>query len=233
MIPYVIESFARRVRFRLTRKLLSREPLDVWPAVSQTRLVLRPFANRFGNVKLDELIVISAIAQSLQARKLFEFGTFDGLTTWHLASNCGPMARIWTLDLPLDHPARKAVGHDRRVGKISGTMVGQHFQGTAEQQQIEQLFGDSLQFDPSPYRQQMDFVFVDAGHGYENVRKDTESALEMTRPGGVILWHDYSRWWPGVQRVLDNLSRRLPVFRIAGTSLGALQVPEGFLGSFD
>ncbi|MEW4568950.1 class I SAM-dependent methyltransferase [Tautonia sp. JC769] len=219
-----MESFVRRVRFRVTRKLKSKDPLDVWPAIPNTRLVLRPFANRFGNVKLDELITISAIAQSIQAQKIFEFGTFDGLTTWHLAANCGPTARVWTLDLPLDHPARKASGHDRKVGKISGVVVGQFFLGTAEQQQVDQLFGDSLQFDPSPYRHQLDLCFIDAGHGYEHVRRDTDSALEMTRPGGVIIWHDYSRWWPGVQKVLDDLSTRLPVFRIAGTSLGVLVV---------
>ncbi len=54
--------------------------------------------------------------------------------------------------------------------------------------------------------------------------RDTENALEMAAPGGVIFWHDYSRWWPGVQKVLDDLAGRLPVFRVEGTSLAAVQL---------
>ena len=47
----------------------------------------------------------------------------------------------------------------------------------------------------------------------------------MVRPGGTIFWHDYSRWWPGVQRCLDELSRDLPVFRVFDTALAALRRP--------
>ena len=39
---------------------------------------------------------------------------------------------------------------------------------------------------------------MDAGHAYELVRSDSEKALEMVRPGGVILWHDYHYTHDGV-----------------------------------
>src|SRR5262249_23777690 len=133
--------------------------------------------------------------------------------------------RIWTLDLPLDHPARFSKGHDRAVGKISDVIVGSEFHNTPQGDQIEQIFCDSMLFDPEPYRQRVDFCFIDAGHGYQNVLRDTENALGMTKPGGVIFWHDYSRWWSGVQKVIDDLASRLPVFRVTETYLAALQVP--------
>jgi predicted O-methyltransferase YrrM len=176
-------------------------------------------------VKRYELLVLCAVARHTGARRLFEFGTFDGLTTWHLAANAGPEARVWTFDLPLDHSARSFAGHDRSVGKIHGVGVGSRFAGTPEAARIEQLYGDSLHFDPGPYRGAMDFCFIDAGHGYEHVRRDTANALAMVRPGGTIFWHDYSRWWPGVQRCLDELSREQPVFRVFDTALAALRRP--------
>jgi hypothetical protein len=224
-VPYAVESPLRGLRFRLSRRLPTRHPPEVWPGIESAAVTLRPFAGRFGNVKRYELLVLCAVARHTGAERLFEFGTFDGLTTWHLAANAGPAARVWTLDLPLDHPARAHTGHDRTVGKIHGVRVGVQFHATEEAGRIEQLSGDSLAFDPGPLRRGIDFCFIDAGHGYEHVRSDTVNALAMVRPGGVIFWHDYSRWWPGVQRCLDDLADEWPVFRVAETALAALCVP--------
>jgi predicted O-methyltransferase YrrM len=218
------ERFVRGVRFRLTRRLRDRHPSDVWPGIETVAVRQRPFAARFGSLAPHELALLCAVARLTRPRAVFEFGTFDGLTTWHLAANAGAQTRVWTLDLPPDHPARSAAGHNRAVGKIQGVPLGGHFADTPEGDRITQLYGDSLEFDAAPYRRAMDFILVDAGHGYEHVRSDTANALTMVRPGGVVFWHDYSRWWPGVQRVLDVLARSRPVFRVAGTSLAALVV---------
>jgi predicted O-methyltransferase YrrM len=225
LVPLRLERIFRGVGFRLTRKLAERDPRDVWPGIDAATTLIRPFSGRFGNVSRYELMVLCAVARVIEARSIFEFGTFDGLTAWHLATNCGPEARVWTLDLPLDHPARARHGHDRQVGKIGGVVVGAQFHDTPQAGQIEQIYCDSLLFDPSPFRGRIDFCFIDAGHGYEHVRRDTENALAMTRVGGVIVWHDYSRWWPGVQQVLDDLSARLPAFQVEGTALAAVQIP--------
>jgi hypothetical protein len=224
-IRYHLERPFRGVRFRLTRRLPQRDPCEVWPGLEAAAVTLRPFAGRFGNVKRYELMVLCAVAKHTAARRLFEFGTFDGLTTWHLAANSPEGARVRTLDLPLDHPARGNPGHDRRVGKIHGVAVGGRFAGTPEAGKVEQLYADSLQFDPGPYRGQVDFCFIDAGHGYEHVACDTANALVMVRPGGAIFWHDYSRWWPGVQRCLDELAERVPVFHVPETALAAVRLP--------
>jgi predicted O-methyltransferase YrrM len=224
ILPYALESPLRGVKFRLSRRLPTRHPAEVWPGLESAAVRLRPFAGRFGNVKRYELLVLCAVARHTASERLFEFGTFDGLTTWHLAVNAGPAARVRTLDLPPDHPARARAGHDRSVGKIHGVTVGAHFAGTPEAARIEQLYGDSLAFDAEPYRGRVDFCFIDASHEYQHVRRDTANALTMVRPGGTVFWHDYSRWWPGVQKCLDDLSRERPVFRVADTALAALRV---------
>jgi Methyltransferase domain len=213
------------LRFQLTRKLADREPSDVWPGLGSTAVTIRPRTGQFGNVTPDELMVLCGVARVTGARRVFEFGTFDGLTTWHLAANTPDDARIWSLDLPLDHPARVVTAHDRTVGKIHGVGVGGQYEGTPEARKVSQLYSDSLALDPEPFRGQIDLCFIDAGHGYEHVSTDTRNALVMVRPGGTIIWHDYSRWWPGVQKCLDDLKNTMPVFRISRTSLGALRVP--------
>jgi len=127
--------------------------------------------------------------------------------------------------VPPDHPVRTGSPHNRTRSGPPGGIVGCRFAGTAEGERIQQLLEDSLRFDPAPYRGRIDMAFIDAGHDYEHVLRDTQNALAMVRPGGAILWHDYSCWWPGVQKCLDDLSRDLPVFRVSGTALAALRVP--------
>jgi hypothetical protein len=226
LLPYPVERRLRGLKFRLTQKLPVRRPTDVWPGIDTTAVTLRPFAGLFGNIQRYEMMVLCAVARHVGAKALFEFGTFDGLTTWHLAANTGPESHVWTLDLPLDHPARFQAEHDRTVGKIYAVQVGRQWVGTEEAGRIEQLFGDSLEFDASPFLRRIDFCFIDASHEYQHVCRDTANALYMVRRGGAIFWHDYSRWWPGVQKCLDELASEWPVFCIQETSLAALCVPE-------
>jgi predicted O-methyltransferase YrrM len=206
----------------MTRRLPVRDPARVFPE-DDLRVLVSPFAGRFGNVKQHEMILICAAARYLHARRIVEFGTFDGLTTWHLAVNC-PDAEVLTIDLPLDHSARSSPVHDRGVGKIHGVAVGSHFQGTQEAGRIEQVLCDSMDFDPAPLAGSVDLTFIDASHEYHHVMNDTDKALIMTRPGGLIVWHDYSKWWPGVQRCLDALSKDRDVFQVAGTALAMLSL---------
>ena len=226
LLPFELERKLRGLKFRLSRKLPDRRPTDVWPGIDTTAVTLRPFSGQFGNLNRYELMVLCAVARHIGARQLFEFGTFDGLTTWHLATNAAADARVWTLDLPLNHPARYFKGHDRTVGRIHSVHVGAAFAETQEASRVEQLYGDSLDFDAEAYRGRIDFCFIDASHEYQHVCRDTANALLMTRPGGVILWHDYSRWWPGVQKCLDDLSAERPVFRLQDTALAALVVSD-------
>jgi hypothetical protein len=223
-LPKAVEDRFLMARFAWTRRLADRRPEEVWPGIGDVDVTVRPFAGRFGNVSPYELLVLCAVARWTRAAALFEFGTYDGRTTWHLVHNC-PDAHLWTLDLPPDHADRFRAQHHQMPGKMDTVVVGGRFAGTPEATRIEQLHGDSLQFDAAPYRGRIDFCFVDAGHDHEHVLRDTENALTMTRPGGSIFWHDYSPWWPGLQRCLDDLSRRLPLFRVEGTALAAVRLP--------
>ena len=40
----------------------------------------------------------------------------------------------------------------------------------------------------------LDWVYVDAGHEYENVKADIEECRRVVKPGGIIAGHDYIRF---------------------------------------
>jgi hypothetical protein len=52
---------------------------------------------------------------------------------------------------------------------------------------------------------------------------DTGKALTMVRPGGLVLWHDYSPECPGVFRALNELATQVPLVHIQGTTLVAFR----------
>ena len=127
------------------------------------------------------------------ARTIFEFGTGTGKTTYLLALNSPPEARITTLTLPMAEQ-----GHQGRF----------YYEGSEVAGKIEQQLADSKTFDEAPREAAFDLVFVDGGHTRSYVENDSRKALRMVKPGGFIIWHDYlGRRVKDVFEVLNELSR--------------------------
>lgn len=57
----------------------------------------------------------------------------------------------------------------------------------------------------------LDFVFIDAGHSYENVKEDITSWFPKIKIGGFIAGHDYNPKWPSVVQAVDEFLS-LPIF---------------------
>lgn len=153
-----------------------------------------------------DMMFVVAIAKHIGATRIFEFGTYLGRTTCGLAS-ISENVRVKTLNLPIER--------DPRYGPYIGRLI----QTSPYKGRIEQIFCDSREFDPKPFSQQMDFIFIDADHSYAAVRNDTEKAFEMLAPGGVIVWHDFAPKSPGVYQYLNELSQQRDLFRIRNTCL--------------
>ena len=49
----------------------------------------------------------------------------------------------------------------------------------------------------------LDFVFIDAAHDYENVRKDITAWLPKVKKGGIIAGHDYNH--PDVKKAVEEI----------------------------
>lgn len=178
---------------------------------------------RAGNVTPFELYCLVAIAQLRQPATIFEFGTYDGSTTRALA-RAVPGAQVYTIDLPTaDSPAEMIAPVPVEVERRRELAVGSAFSGEAEASRITQLWGDSRSFDYTGLEGTIDLVFVDASHEEAFVRSDTENALELRSPRGIVVWHDYAEAWPGVRSVIDELVEQgEPVVRLDATSLALL-----------
>jgi hypothetical protein len=51
----------------------------------------------------------------------------------------------------------------------------------------------------------LDFVFIDACHEYESVKKDILVWMPKIKDGGILSGHDYGRGFPGVAQAVDEI----------------------------
>jgi len=219
--------FSDRVRGKQSSFLQQVNLPDVsWKKCTSQRLVrIWEHEQSNGNIRISELGVIGAVAASCPDHSnLFEIGTFDGRTALNLALNSPSHCRVYTLDLLPDMQTRYSLASGERhmVEKEEPGIRYKKYRDvyTEEVSSIHQLYGDSATFDFSPYRQTCSLVFVDGSHAYDYALKDTQSAMSLVMPGGVILWHDYGIW-EGVTRALEEIEARenYGLRNIKGTSL--------------
>jgi predicted O-methyltransferase YrrM len=172
------------------------------------------------NMDPMEQYFLAALASQRKPRTIFEIGTFDGSTTLLLA-RAAPEAQIFTLDLPPDSPVVSQSGTSERLADMGSW--GVRFRERPEAGRITQLFGDSREYDFSPYYGKVDLVVVDGGHTAECVIPDSENALRMVAPGGIVVWDDYEEGWPAVTESVDAVARRhgLYLVRLQKTGIAA------------
>ena len=61
----------------------------------------------------------------------------------------------------------------------------------------------------------LDFVFIDASHDYENVKKDIDAWKSKVKIGGIFAGHDYNNFHPETIKAVDEflLDRNLDNFK--------------------
>jgi predicted O-methyltransferase YrrM len=182
--------------------------------------------------RLDWLAYLAYIAKATAPRRVFEIGTFRGRTTLNFALNTPDDAEIFTLDLSPEERRRMAKDvseEDRRLIELDET--GIDYKGKDVASKIVQLWGNSLTFDFSPWKGSIDLVFVDAAHHYDAVRSDTAAALEMVKPGGLIIWDNFSQYGDyndvtravldhvGAERIVQIEDTELAIHRTSSAAL--------------
>jgi hypothetical protein len=209
------------------------------PARERTEVVMTGGGGQviLGSTTDYEAWILAVLAKRVS--RMFEFGTCTGRTAYLWARNSAPDATITTLTLgpkqqSLYQASNADLAEDGDVALEESDFETFLYTGSDVAYKVEQLFGDSKQFDESPYLGQMDLIFVDGSHAYSYVVSDTRKALRMVRPSGLILWHDYEG--PMVGRGSDvalvELARELPLFHIIGTRMVGYRGPlEATAGS--
>lgn len=204
-----------------------------WELLEPRRIHLVEADKSDGNVRLSELAILAQAAAAATADgEIIEIGTFDGRTALNFAVNAPPAVSIATLDLPADQVPALALdaGERRYVDKPAPGARLRQCRGPwrAYADRVVQMYGDSATFDWSRHSGRAALVFVDGSHAYDYARQDSDTALRLVRPGGMVLWHDYGVW-PGVTQALEELEARLGLglAHIRGTSLVFWRAPAG------
>jgi predicted O-methyltransferase YrrM len=167
-------------------------------------------ADHYERPSLYEQFVLGTLVRVLQPKRCFEIGTSLGFTTGVIASNSSPDCRVETLDIS------------------SETRIGSAFRNTPSAAKIRQHIAPSTGFDFDAHKGQIDFVFVDGSHEFEDVLRDTANTFSMLSPTGVALWHDVSPDYPGVVKALKVCDGRKDIRLIRDTSLGFYAKPKAF-----
>lgn len=179
-----------------------------------------------------EAYVLAQLVRQLRPGRLFEIGTYTGAGSRILLQNAAPQAHLFTLDLPLAGDSMHLSGLSLDPPTDPGE-VGREFRDAPIAGRITQLWGDSATFDFTPYWGSIDLVFVDGAHSYDYVKSDSAAAVRLLAPGGVIVWDDCARHFPGLVLALDEVAREVPISVIKGTRLAVhisaphISAPEG------
>ncbi len=167
---------------------------------------------------IRELSILCKIVQWKKPDVVFEIGTYLGGTTLHLAANS--QAKVYTLDLPLPEQKKyvKSQTWDPELD-VYPNQPGIKFHNTPFSDRIHQLLGDSQTYDFTPYHGEVDLVFIDACHHYEFVLQDSRNALKIMSTKGILVWHDYAPYAPGVVQALHEINNIIPLVNITDTSI--------------
>ncbi len=185
-------------------------------------LVPASVAQRIAQVKIPyrtecwllETFLLIAAMRIVNAKRIFEFGTFRGASTLNMALNA-PEGEIFTFDIdPGIAPTLDQDEYNREIMRQHISARVMEFEEVSHCAKITRLEGNSLTFDCTPFHRAMDLVFVDGGHDYRTLAADSASAFRMVPiHAGCVVWHDYGNpEYPDVQMYLDRIN--LPIFHV-------------------
>lgn len=173
---------------------------DLIPKTEQEPFSIPVPCRESGAPNMLEMALLLACGRIVKAERIFEIGTFKGMTARTLRVDF-PDADVDTLDLTPDRA-------DKLLG---GSNVTRHR-------------GHSMLFDFAAIRGSgFDLVFIDGAHDAETVQCDSVNAVKLIPTSGpaAIVWHDYSPQWPGVQKACREFAseRALTMYHVEDTSL--------------
>lgn len=112
-----------------------------------------------------------------QPAAVLEIGTYHGGTLYHWLTNASPGAKVVSVDSYAAGVDNRHRYNDWRPDTVNLFVIEGDSQETAVANEVRRL---------GPY----DWVFIDAGHYYHEVKRDWELYGPMVRKGGVCVFHD-------------------------------------------
>lgn len=157
----------------------------------------------------DDAPILRYLYRNFRPRRHLEFGTWAGTGACYCLEECD--ATVWTINLPegeliegkpayssaIDDAPEDAMPVQHVDGRPvyqtdAGLLIGRRYREAGFGHRVCQIYCDSRTWDTSAYpRDFFDSVLIDGGHSADVVLSDTRKAFEVTRPGALIMWHDF------------------------------------------
>jgi len=135
-----------------------------------------------------------------------ELGVWKGDTFKHICRQCPDIAYVG-IDLYAPQEGTEETytegenGHKWDHAAYAKDIV--NFLGDLEQHSHRLLIEDTVAASWRFVDGSIDFVFVDADHSYEGVKRDIEAYLPKIKNGGMMIFHDWGDpRFPGVQQAI-------------------------------
>lgn len=151
--------------------------------------------------------------QAAVSRVIIELGTWKGRSTTVLCRHCP--GTVYSVDHFMGsrgEPAGEGYTNEAKTPEGARRVRGEFLANVRTYLNAGRLFhlqGDTVQcaelLEPILLNRPADFVFIDACHDEDAVRRDIEAYWPLLRVGGTMAGHDYDPAWPGVPRAVDQL----------------------------
>jgi predicted O-methyltransferase YrrM len=174
--------------------------------------------------RLRDAEALGAACRNGDPRIILEIGTGSGLATALMSRNA-PGAVIHTVNIPPDEIGEggKNVTYAPGIGDI-----GARYR-EAGCRNVRQILANTRDWEPDfgP----IDVAFIDGCHDADFVYGDTRRILSRCRPGGLLLWHDFSpplarafHWIDdvcrGVERLYEEGLIEGPIYHLEDSFVG-------------
>ncbi len=133
------------------------------------------------------------------------------------ANNDGTMTCIDTWEgtqSDINHTYLESIGPD---GVFA--LFCQNLEKEINSDRVRVIKGDSLETAKVLHQEEIDIVFLDAGHDYDEVVADIKAWIPHVAKDGILCGHDYSEHFPGVIDAVNQLRKKWTVEVIPGTSV--------------
>lgn len=188
-----------------------------------------------GSITLVDQIILLCLMELVAPTRILEIGTYQGFTTRLFLEN-SKKTEIVSIDLPRQVSVE---GYQWNINRLhsDGKYNDQYLISTAnhtgetyltnlnerKSARLKLIRCNSTQIDYADLIGPIQLAFIDGGHDYETVTKDTNNVSDQMQ-SGVIIWHDYcSQIHPNVTRFLKRHSEKNQIFHIIN-SLCAFQI---------
>lgn len=142
--------------------------------------------------KSQELWILVQAIQELPAKRILEVGTANGGTLKFFEQVAAPEGLVVSIDSAQHTLASLPVDFSNPLCDIRLVTGNSQIPETVEQ--VKSILGN----------EPVDFLYIDADHSYEGVKKDFENYHPFVRSGGIIGFHDVN--YPPVKRLWDEIN---------------------------